>query len=135
MRRIYIDENLSPQLVRPLAAVYRRDVQFRSWQDESQSGVEDEDLIPYLGTCGYGLIVTKDKAQVDKKPSERNALIAAKLSWLGVPDFPLSGAVLIAEQLAVVLPAVGSILTDWPQVPTLYRLAPRGPTFETIEPL
>lgn len=135
MRRIYVDENLSPGIVRPLAAVYTRDVQFRSFNDERQGGVEDLNLIPFLGQCGFGLIVTKDWAQVDDKVAERDALVAARVSWLGVPDFKLKGAVVIAEQLAAVLPAVGAILASWPDEPTLYRLASRGSVFAEIVPL
>ncbi|HYQ76183.1 hypothetical protein [Cellulomonas sp.] len=135
MRQVYIDENLSPGLVPPLSAVYRRDVQFRSWQQENQGGALDLDLIPYLGDRGFDLIVTKDHAQIDINPAERAALATAGLSWVGVPELDERGARLIAEQLAVVLPAIGAIMHSWPSQPTAYRLASRGSVFESQEPL
>lgn len=135
MRRVYIDENLSPELVSPLAAVYRRGVVFRSWRDEQQGGVDDLTLIPYLGGCGFDLIVTKDRRQIDEEPSERTALVLAGLSWLGVPDFNLNGPRVIAEQLSVVLPAVGEILRAWPSAPTAYRLGHSPFAFREVIPL
>jgi hypothetical protein len=135
VRRVYIDENLSPGLVPPLSAVYRRGVQFRSWDQEGQGGVLDLELIPYLGTCGFDLIVTKDLAQVDTNPAERVALASAGLSWVGIPEVAVNGARLIAEQIAIVAPAIGRILGQWPTRPTAYHLRPLGDVFASVEPL
>ncbi len=135
MRRVYIDENLSPALVPPLSAVYRRDIQFRSWDQEGQRGVLDLDLIPHLGACGFDLIVTKDRAQVDANPDERSALVAAGLSWVGIPEVAVGGARLIAQQIAIVAPAIGKIMSRWPQRPTAYHLSPIHDEFAAVEPL
>lgn len=133
MKRIYIDENLPYHLARHLAEVYRHGVQVRSCKDEGQGGVDDLDLIPHLGACGFEVMITKDFAQVDERPAERDALLAAGLSWVGVPDFQLSGARVVAEQLAVVLPAVGEILLDWPTAPTIYKLREPDHVFASVE--
>lgn len=134
-RLIFLDENLSPALTGPLSAVFRRGVTFRNAAQEHQGGVDDLDLIPYLGSRGFGLIVTQDRAQIDSNTRERDALRNAGLSWLGVPPPTAKGVQLLAEQVSVVAPTVGAILLDWPTMPTVYRLTPPRPPTVHVEPL
>lgn len=135
MRRVFIDENLSHALVQPLSAAHRRGVRFRSAKDEGQLGVPDAQLIGYLGRCGFGLIVTNDRAQIDLNPEERAELVAAGMSWLGVPHLSSTGARLISDQLAIVTSAVARILAEWPERPTAYRLRALGDPFDSVHPL
>lgn len=131
MRKIFIDENLSPNLARPLAATYRRD-RFQTWVDLNLSGTDDLELFPLLADMDIEMIITKDRAQLEVD-AERAGLAAAGLRWLGVPEIDESGAVLIAQQLAVVVPAVGLVLRNWPTEPTAYRLGyPHDSPFDEI---
>lgn len=135
MRRIFIDENLSPVLADPLAATYRKRVRFDTWKRLGLSGTDDLELFPLLAELDFAMIITKDGAQLDDD-DERAGLADAGLHWLGVPEIEASGTHLIAQQLAVVVPAVGEVLRLWPDQPTAFRLGqPLGTPFAEIQPL
>lgn len=134
MKTIFIDENLSPLLARPLAAVYRSGgVRFRTWQDMGQGGVDDLDLFPFLASADVDLIITKDYRQLENA-AERAGLVEAGLSWMGVPESDGNGERLIGLQLGSVIPAVGVVLDAWPREPTAFQLCLPGP-IEAMFPL
>lgn len=135
MRRIFIDENLSPLLAKPLAATYRR-TRFDTWTQLNLSGTDDLELFQTLSAMDFSMIITKDRAQLDN-PDERAALAAAGLHWLGAPEIDgVDGVHVIAQQLAVVVPAVGQVLEQWPDAPTAFHLGqPLVTPFAAIEPL
>lgn len=124
MRKVFIDENLSPLISKPLSAIYRTD-RFLTSAGLKLSGMHDLEHFPTLSQFDVGMLVTKDRAQLEDDV-ERAGLAKAGLHWLGVPEISERGTFLIAQQLAVAVPAVGLVLQDWPTVPTAFTLGQPG---------
>ena len=82
--KLYLDENLTPELQRPLTRLYRHG--FRTPQQEKLSGVEDLRLFQDLADRDFNAIITKDKKQLEDS-GERDGLRAAGLHWIGVGEF------------------------------------------------
>jgi len=81
--KLFIDENLPAQLVRPLSGIFPRD-KFQSSTETGTSGWDDVPLIHELGERGFNAIITLDRHQLDN-PDEREALRDAGLDWIGIP--------------------------------------------------
>lgn len=125
MRHFYIDENLSPTIAPPLLNLYRRH-RFTTSQRAGLLGWDDPDLFPELSSRQIDVIVTLDVGQLENN-EERGSLRSAGLHWIGVPTLPDAGSRLIAQQLAVIAPAVADVTQNWLGVPTAYWLRAPAP--------
>lgn len=123
MRTFFLDENLTPDLAEPLCRVYRRHrfATATRWQLRS---VDDVDLIADLGRRECDAIVTMDRQQLEN-PDERDALRAAGLHWIGVPQTGTGGALLLAVLTAIAVPGIHHVLNSWHAKPSAYFL-PEG---------
>lgn len=134
--KLYIDENLPPAIVSPLAQLHRRH-HFRSWQQESLSGVEDEALFQMLSSLGYDGIITQDVRQL-VNDNERKALRDNGLHWVGVPQLNEAGAHGTAAVVSMIVIGLPYVFDHMDAVPHLYRLQPiagrnvRAPAIDKI---
>lgn len=134
--KLYIDENLPPAIVSPLAQLHKRH-NFRSWQQESLSGVEDEELFQILASMGYDAIITQDVRQL-VNDNERKALRDNGLHWVGVPQLNEAGAHGTAAVVSMIVVGLPYVFEHMEEEPHMYRLQPiagkhvRAPSIDRI---
>ena len=119
--KVYLDENLPPFLAQPLSVVYA-DHTFSTWHDEGLQGVEDIPLYTALRERGFHAIVTRDRAQL-KDSSERSAVAASGLRWVGVADKRLQGLEQITITVSTLIAGMRFVFDHVPDGPTSYALA------------
>lgn len=134
--KLYIDENLPPAIVSPLAQLHKRH-NFRSWQQESLSGLEDEALFEVLASLGYDGIITQDVRQL-VNDNERTALRENGLHWVGVPQLNEAGVYGTAAVVSMIVIGLPYVFDHLSESPHMYRLQPiagkssRAPSIDLI---
>lgn len=120
--KLFIDENLPPQIGPVVEQMFRRQLWIRSFQQENTQGMYDVPLIEHLDSLHYHGIITSDFVQVDDNPDERRALREAGFHWIGVPKPKSRGITQISHITAAVIAAMPRILEEWPDEPTAFRI-------------
>ncbi|QOT16513.1 hypothetical protein [Paenarthrobacter sp. YJN-5] len=100
--KFFLDENLSPLVAKPLAAVYLNH-EFGTAQDEDLTKVKDVELFTEIRRRGYEAIITKDRNQ-HRIEDERRAIFDNGLQWIchrmgkhaGIRGFALESATIVA---------------------------------------
>lgn len=137
MRKFFVDENMTPDLVAPVTTIYRTALQVRTADQEHLRGVDDAVLFQDLHLRHFDAIITFDRHQL-VHDHEREALRRASLHWIGVPPLRAKGTHALALLVAIVVPGVQHVLDDWRNVPSIYRLTGAdnpAAVQPTIEPL
>ena len=123
--KFYLDENVPPQVAHALRAVWKRHV-FTTAAKERLLGEKDLELIPVLSERGHHAIVTFDRNQLGDRidTEEREALIGARLHWIGIPTAPerMKGSRVIARATALVIAGLHFVLEEWRSEPHAYHL-------------
>jgi hypothetical protein len=88
--KFFIDENSHLQIGPILGSIYSGAHEFRTFQQENLSGLEDIPLFEKLARRGFAGLITADKEQ-HRKPDERQALIDNHLYWIGHKRVDVSG--------------------------------------------
>lgn len=118
--RVYLDENLPPFVIQPLAVVYAGH-EFSTHESEQLTGVEDIPLLAELRRRGFDAIVTRDRMQL-RDPSERQAVIDSGLRWVGVKDKKLRGLQQITITVSTLIAGMRYVFEHIPDGPTCYQL-------------
>lgn len=121
-RRILVDENIPPLVAQTLRSAFIGH-EFLSAHDNPPRyvGVDDIELFARLGQDGFGAIITQDRNQV-RDSDERAALRQYNLHWIGLQAKRHGGVKGIAMSAATLMAGMPFVLTDWRDVPHLYRL-------------
>ena len=89
MRRICVDENLSPVVAKCLDELTNHRIQ-HVHAISGAAGVEDVALFAQLATLGFDGLITLDRMQL-VNAIEREALRSSGLVWIGLPPGNLPG--------------------------------------------
>lgn len=120
--KLFIDENLPPQIAPVVERMFQRQLWVRSFQQEGTKGMYDIPLVDHLKALDFHGIITSDFAQVDSNPDERNALREAGFHWIGVPKPKAKGIAQISQITAAVIAAMPQVLEEWPDDPTAFKI-------------
>lgn len=123
MKKVLIDENLTPLVASALATTYRKNVKFYHCNDVNLTGIKDPELIETAARLDFNMLVTEDFAQLSNS-DEATALAKFGFHWVGVHAIDVPGVMGISQQLSVAIPAVGHVLQCWPDQPTAF-VAPK----------
>jgi hypothetical protein len=118
--RFFLDHNLSPRLVKPLASVHPKH-DFRCALDEGLTATQDIPLFAALAERDFQAIITRDRNQLVKS-DECAALRTSGLHWLGVKDTHVPGLLGIALESASITTGLTIVLPDLATGQCAFRL-------------
>lgn len=130
--KFFIDENLTPDLAKPLAGIYSRHT-FTTAVREQLLSIDDEDLFRDLHARAFDAIITLDGRQLIV-PGERNGLADGGLHWIGAPHVGSSGEHQLSLFTGVIAAGLHHVLEDWRETPHAYSLQIPG-NFASMIPL
>jgi hypothetical protein len=122
--RLFLDHNLSSQLIKPILAILPGHT-VRYALEEKLSTTDDIPLFSELVERRFDALITRDRNQLADR-EERAALLSSGLHWIGVKDPHVPGLLGIALDsaaitigLTIILPELvtGQCIYQFPAIP------------------